>query len=74
MLVEAYGDSVPSETICKELFGHFRSGDSSDEELQAILDEDSCQMQKQLAGSLQATQPAISQRLKAMGKIYKKGR
>ena len=40
-----------------------------DEELEALLDEDCCQTQEQLAESLGVTQAAISKRLKAAGYI-----
>ena len=38
-----------------------------DEELEALLDEDCCQTQEELAESLGVTQAAISKRLKAAG-------
>ena len=40
-----------------------------DEELEALLDEDCCQTQEELAESLRVTQAAISKRLKAAGYI-----
>ena len=42
-------------------------------ELEALLDEDSCQTQKELALTLGATQQAISHRLKSLGMIQKQG-
>ena len=42
-------------------------------ELEALLDEDCCQTQEQLAESLEVTQEAISKRLKAAGYIQKQG-
>ena len=45
-----------------------------DEELQALLDEDPTQSQQQLAQTLNVTQGAICQCLKAMGKIQKYGK
>ena len=45
-----------------------------DEELQALVDEDPCQTQKQLAKTLNCAQFIISDRLKALGKIYKEGK
>lgn len=88
ILVEAYGDSAPSKTTCKEWFRRFKSGDFSvvdldhpgprkrydNAELQALLDQDPCQTQKQLAESLNVVQSSISRRLKDMGKIYKQGK
>lgn len=44
-----------------------------DEELKALLDEDCCQTQEELAGFLGATKSAISKRLKAAGYIQKQG-
>ena len=41
------------------------------EELQALVDEDLCQTQKQLAEELNCAQFVISDRLKALGKVYK---
>ena len=42
-----------------------------DAELEALLEQDSCQNQEELARSLGMTQQAISKRLKAMGMIQK---
>ena len=42
-----------------------------DAELEALLDEDSCQTQEALALTLGMTQPAISHRLKSLGMIQK---
>ena len=47
-----------------------------DAELEALLDEDSCQRalgQEALALTLGVTQPAISHRLKSLGMIQKQG-
>ncbi|GFT28201.1 mariner Mos1 transposase [Trichonephila clavipes] len=44
-----------------------------DAELEALLDQDSCQMQQELSGSLGVTQQDISKRLKVMGMIQKQG-
>ena len=44
-----------------------------DSELEALLAEDSCQMQEGLAESLGVTQQPIFKRLKAMGMIQKQG-
>jgi len=44
-----------------------------DAELKALLHEDSCQTQEELAGLLGVTQQTISKRLKAMGMIQKQG-
>ena len=45
-----------------------------DEELQALVDEDPCQTQKQLAEALNCAQSVISDRLKALRKVYKEGK
>ena len=44
-----------------------------DEELEALLDEDCCQTQEELAESLGVTQAVISKPLKAAGYIQKPG-
>ena len=44
-----------------------------DAELKALLDQDSCQNQEELARSLGVTQQAILKRLKVMGMIQKQG-
>ncbi|GFV80802.1 TATA-box-binding protein [Trichonephila clavipes] len=44
-----------------------------DPELEPLLDQDSCQTQQELSGSLGVTQKAISKRLKVMGRIQKQG-
>ena len=68
LLVEAYGDSVLSERSCREWFQKFKNGEFDVEdkersgrpkvyaELEALLDEDSCQTQKELALTLEVTQ------------------
>lgn len=87
MLVEVYGESAPSDKSCREWFRRFKSGDFSvedkersgqpkkfeDEELETLLDQDSCQTQEELAKTLEVTQQAISKRLKAAGYIQKQG-
>ena len=84
MLVEVYNDSAPSDKTCREWFRRFKSDNfdmknkersgqpraCEDKELQA-LDEDPRQTQK-LAETLNCTQSVISDRLKALGKVYKK--
>ena len=85
LLVETYGEHAPVIRTCGTWFRQFKSGDfdltdnehpraakkSEDEELQALLDKDPTQSQQQLAQTLNVTQGAICQRLKAMGKIQK---
>jgi len=64
LLVEAYGDTALSERSCREWFQKFKNGEFDVEnkkrsgrpkvyvELEALLDEDSCQTQKELALTL----------------------
>lgn len=87
LLVELYGEHSLSRTQCYEWFQRFKSGDFDikdkqrpgvakkfeDEELETLLDEDSCQTEKELAEALGVTQPAISYRLRALGFIQKQG-
>jgi len=47
---------------------------NEDVELQALLDENNSQTQKQLAEQLSISQQAVSNRLREMGKIQKVGR
>ncbi|EGI67232.1 Mariner Mos1 transposase [Acromyrmex echinatior] len=89
MLVEAYMlVNMLLVKQCFEWFKKFKSGDFdvrneergkppkkfTDNELQALLDEDDTQTQQELADQLNVTQKTISIRLKAMGKIQKVGK
>ncbi len=81
------GADVVSYETCNYWYKRFRSGnfDLSDQprpgkprkftdaKLQALLDEDSTQMQQELAAQLGVTRTAISKRLRQMGKIQKLG-
>ena len=81
ILVEVYGEHALPERTCPKWFARFKSGDFGledderpgqpkkfeDEELEALLDEDCCQMQEELAESSGVIQAAISKRLKAAG-------
>ena len=87
ILVEVYGQHALAERTCHKWFARFKSGDFvledeerlgqpkkfEDKELEALLDEDCCQTQEELAESLVVTQAAISKRLKAAGYIQKQG-
>ncbi|GFV45287.1 mariner Mos1 transposase [Trichonephila clavipes] len=87
MLSNTYGEAAIRERRYREWFQRFKNGDFDvedqhcggrekvfeDAELEALLDQDSCQMQQELAGSLGVTQHAISKRLKVMGMIQKQG-
>ena len=85
MLSNTYGEAAISERTCREWFQRFKNGDFDvedrhsgrekvfeDAELEALLEQDSCQNQEELARSLGVTQ-AISKRHKAMGMIQKQG-
>ncbi|EFN76296.1 Histone-lysine N-methyltransferase SETMAR, partial [Harpegnathos saltator] len=76
-----------SEKSCREWFQKFKNGEFNvedkersgrpkvyeDTELEALLEEDSCQTQEELALTLEVTQQAISHRLKSLGMIQKQG-
>ena len=84
LLVEAYGDAALNKRSC-EWFQKFKNGEFDVEdkerngrpkvyaELEALLDEDSCQTQKKLALKLGMTQQTISYRLKSLKMIQKPG-
>ncbi|XP_059557568.1 transient receptor potential cation channel subfamily M member 7 isoform X9 [Myotis daubentonii] len=87
ILQEAYGEHPPSQDTCQRWFKCFKSDfrvkgkerpvqpiKFEDQQLQALLDEDACQIQKQLAERLNVAQQTISDRLQAMGKILKEGK
>lgn len=88
LLVKTYGESAPSETVCRDWFRRFRSGDCDvndkhrpgqmkkfeDAQLQALLDENPAQTLKELAQQLEVDTSTISRRLHAMGKIQKEGK
>ena len=77
MLVETYGEIALSERSCHEWFKNFKNGELDikdkersrrpkiyeDAELEALLDQDSCQTQEGLTRTLGVTQQAISHRL-----------
>jgi len=84
-LQKVYGDAALSETTCRDWFRRFKDGDFDvddrpregrpktfkDAELEALLDEDPCQTQEELASALEVTRQAISKRLHALGMIQK---
>ena len=84
-LSSTFGKAALCERTCLEWFQRFKSGDFDvedrhgggkekiikDTELEALLVEDSCQAQEELAEPLRMTQKAISKRLQAMGMIQK---
>jgi len=85
MLSNTYSEAAISERTCREWFQRFKNGDFDvedrhsggrekvfeDAELEALLEQDSCKNQEELARSLGVTQQVISKRLKAMGMIQK---
>ncbi|KAG5307583.1 MOS1T transposase, partial [Pseudoatta argentina] len=87
MLSNTYGEAAINERTCREWFQRFKNGDfdvedrhsdgrekvCEDAELEALLDQDSCQNQEELARSLEVTQQTISKRLKVMGMIQNQG-
>ncbi|EGI58335.1 Mariner Mos1 transposase [Acromyrmex echinatior] len=72
MLSNTYDEAAISERTCHRHSGE-REKVFEDAELEALLDQDACQNQEELARSLRVTQPAISKRLKVMGMIQKQG-
>ncbi|GFX84112.1 mariner Mos1 transposase [Trichonephila clavipes] len=62
-----------SNTYVEDQHGGGREKVFEDAELEALLDQDSCQTQQELSGSLGVTQQAILKRLKVMGMIQKQG-
>ena len=76
ILVETYDDHALLETTCRDWFRHFKNNDFDveeypgalkkfeDEELEALLHEESCQAQAELAKSLEFT-TQVSKHLKA---------
>lgn len=87
-LVYTYGESAPSKGTCEYWFRRFKEGNLDlgdkerpkqpekfeDDQLQALLAENTPQTLKELAGQLNVTEVCVSQRLHAMGKIQKQGR
>lgn len=87
-IAEVYGEDAITVRACQKWFKRFKEGDFDlsnkdrgrppkqfeDDDLQALLDEDDAQTQKQLADTLGVTQQTISNRLNDMGKIQKEGR
>ena len=82
MLVEAFDEQIPTVKTCERWFQRFKSGvfyvddkehgkppkKYEDADLQALLDEDDAQTQKQLAEQLEVSQHAVSNRLREIGR------
>ena len=87
LLQEVYGEHSLAKSQSFMWFKRFKRGDFvikdkerpgpskkfEDEELETLLNEDSCQTQEKLAESLGVTRQAISKRLEALGFIQKVG-
>ena len=87
-IAQAYGDNCVGASTCREWFAKFKKGDFDlqdkprsgrpyefeNDDLQAILDEDSAQTTTELAKRLGVDQSTVNRRLHAMGKIQKVGR
>jgi len=79
LLTEAYPEYAPSLATCERWFLRLRNGvfdvedkerpgqpkKFEDGELEALLDEDSCQTQQELADSLGVDRSTVAKRLKA---------
>ena len=86
-LRKVYGNSALGNTTCRDWFRRFKDGDFhvddrsregrpktfEDAELEALLDEDPCQTQEELASAFGLTRQAISKRLHALGIMLKRG-
>lgn len=87
LLSEIYPDHVPNEKTCRKWFARFKTGDFDvkdkerpgqqkkfeDAELEALLDQDPCQTQWELASSLGVDQKTVCNRLKKLKLIQKQG-
>ncbi|KYM99711.1 Pleiotropic regulator 1 [Cyphomyrmex costatus] len=87
LLVEAYGEHALSETTCRDWFRKFKNNDFDvndkkrsgqpkkfeDEELEALLQDDSCQTLKQLSEILNVDVSTVSKRIKIMGMMQNLG-
>lgn len=87
LLVEVYGEYAPSKATCENWFRRFKNEDSDvsdkehgkppkkfeDAELEALLDEDPCQTEEELAETLNVDQSTVSRRLHKMGMVQKQG-
>ena len=84
-LLQIYGEHSPSQNTCEYWFRRFKNNDFDvsdkervgapkkfeDEELEALLSEDPCQTEEELALALDVTQASVSKRLKKMGMVQK---
>ena len=76
LLLKTYGDHMPVSigfVALKAVIQIQKTRKFENEELEAILNEDPCQMQEELAESLNVDQSTISRLLKALVRIQKQG-
>jgi len=87
ILEEVYGEQALAEQTCLKWFARFKSGDFDledkerpgqpkkfkDEELEALLEENSSQTLEELSTSLGVDLSTVGKRLKALGMIQKEG-
>lgn len=87
ILEDVYGEHALAEQTCRKWFARFKSGDFDledkerpgqpkkfeDEELEELLNEDSCQTLQELATSLAVDLSTVSKRLKTLGMTHKQG-
>ncbi|KAG5318081.1 MOS1T transposase, partial [Pseudoatta argentina] len=87
ILVDVYNEHALAEQTCRKWFARFKAGDFDlddkerpgqpkkfeDNDLQALLNENSCQTLKELSTSLEVDFSTIGKRLKSLGMIQKEG-
>ncbi|KAG5318840.1 MOS1T transposase, partial [Pseudoatta argentina] len=87
ILVDVYSEHALTEQTCRKWFARFKAGDFDlddkerpgqpkkfeDNDLQALLNENSCQTLKELSTSLEVDFSTIGKRLKSLGMIQKEG-
>lgn len=87
ILVDVYSEHALAEQTCRKWFARFKAGDFDlddkerpgqpkkfeDNDLQALLNENSCQTLKELSTSLEVDFSTIGKRLKSLGMIQKEG-
>ncbi|KAG5326614.1 MOS1T transposase, partial [Pseudoatta argentina] len=83
ILVDVYSEHALAEQTCRKWFERFKAGDfdlddkerpgQEDNNLQALLNENSCQTLKELSTSLEVDFSTIGKRLKSLDMIQKEG-
>ena len=87
MLSTTYGETTISERTCRYWYERFKNENFQvedshsggrdkafeDKEVEALLNEDCCQSQEELAQTLGVTQQAVSKRLSDLGMVQKAG-